>query len=358
MRLLGSRSRADGRRTSAPAAGAPPGAGAPHAAAAPAGLMDDPAFGQRVLDSMQANIFVTDANFVIIYANPRALSTLRGMDSELTRVLSITSRDVVGTSLLRLHTEPQKLEQQLRDPEFRGGGALLTVGQHTMGAQLNRISGTDGRNLGYSVSWADITGKLAADKQAQAETREVSSALTTVAGASAQLTSTAMSIAQHASEASQTVAEAITSVDAANRTMVQLGEASGRINEIVMTITQVADQTNLLALNATIEAARAGELGKGFAVVAGEVKELSKQTKAATERINEMIGQVQSLSTAAVDAMADIGRIVGRVSAKQQAIAETVDQQTSTTRDISSSLSVAAERAKHIADFLAGNRKT
>ena len=96
----------------------------------------------------------------------------------------------------------------------------------------------------------------------------------------------------------------------------------------------------------------------GFAVVAGEVKELSKQTKAATERINEMIGQVQSLSTAAVDAMADIGRIVGRVSAKQHAIAETVDQQTATTRDISASLSTAADRAKHIADFLAGSRRS
>jgi hypothetical protein len=344
MRLLGSRSRADDGRT--PATAPPPDA------AAPAGPMDDPGFGQHVLDSMQANIFVADPNFVIVYANPRALSTLRGMDTEP------ATRDIMGTSLMRLTREPQDLEKQLRDPAFRGGGALLTVGQHTMGAQLNRIAGTDGRHLGYSVSWADITAKLAADTQAQAETREVSSALSTVAGASEELTSNAMSIAQHASEASEIVAEAITSVDAANHTMVKLGEASGRINEIVMTITQVADQTNLLALNATIEAARAGELGKGFAVVAGEVKELSKQTKTATERINEMIGQVQSLSTAAVDAMADIGRIVGRVSAKQQAIAETVDQQTSTTRDISASLSTAAERAKHIADFLAGNRKS
>jgi methyl-accepting chemotaxis protein-like sensor len=350
MRLLGSRGRADVGRTSAPAP--------PPEAAQPASPMDDPTFGQRVLDSMQANIFVTDQNFLITYANPRALSTLRGMDPELSSVLGITSNAIVGTSLLRLHAEPQNLEKQLRDPDFRGGGALLTAGRHTMGAQLNRISGADGRLLGYSVSWADITGKIAADKQAQAETREVSSTLTTVSGASEELTSTAISIAQHASEASETVAEAITSVEAANQTMVQLGEASGRINEIVMTITQVADQTNLLALNATIEAARAGELGKGFAVVAGEVKELSKQTKAATERINEMIGQVQSLSTAAVDAMADIARTVNRVSAKQQAIAETVDQQTSTTRDISSSLSIAAERAKHIADFLAGNRKS
>jgi hypothetical protein len=352
MRLLGSRSRAGGR-SSAPFAAAPP-----PAAATPVGPLSEPQFGERVLDSMQANIFVTDPAFIIVYANPRAQTTLHGMETELGTVLNISSADIVGTSLLRLHAEPQKLEDQLRGPEFRGGGALLSIGKHTLGAQLNRIVGEDGQYLGYSVSWADITGKIAADQQAQAETREVSSALTAVAGASEELTTNAMTIAEHATEASETVAEAITSVEAANQTMVQLGEASGRINEIVMTITQVADQTNLLALNATIEAARAGELGKGFAVVAGEVKELSKQTKAATERINEMIGQVQSLSSAAVDAMADIGRIVSRVSAKQHAIAETVDQQTATTRDISASLSTAAERAKHIADFLAGSRRS
>src|SRR5437660_364847 len=82
-------------------------------------------------------------------------------------------------------------------------------------------------------------------------------------------------------------------VDAANQTMSELGAASVQISDIVKTITSVAEQTNLLALNATIEAARAGDAGKGFAVVAGEVKELSKQTKTATERINEMIANVQ-----------------------------------------------------------------
>jgi methyl-accepting chemotaxis protein len=319
--------------------------------------VDDPRLARDVLDSVQANVFLTDNDFTIVYANARAAETLRTLDGELSRAASMQADQVVGSNLLRLHDAPRELELQLRDHNFRTAGALFRFGNVTLGTQINRIIDKRGGYLGYTVAWANITDKLATDRRAQDETREVSAVLETVAGASEELASTANEIARHASEASATVAEAIESVQAANRTMVQLGEASGRINEIVKTITQVADQTNLLALNATIEAARAGELGKGFAVVAGEVKELSKQTKAATERINEMIGQVQQLSGAAIEAIAEISGIVEKVSEKQHSIAATVDQQTSTTRDISANLSLAAERARHIAEFVAGTRR-
>lgn len=56
----------------------------------------------------------------------------------------------------------------------------------------------------------------------------------------------------------------------------------------------IAKQTNLLALNATIEAARAGDAGKGFAVVASEVKQLSDETRKATDQIGATLKSLHS----------------------------------------------------------------
>lgn len=69
----------------------------------------------------------------------------------------------------------------------------------------------------------------------------------------------------------------------------ELAATIGDISEIVGIISGIASQTNLLALNATIEAARAGDAGRGFAVVAGEIKKLSSDTKAATDKAAAMV---------------------------------------------------------------------
>ena len=73
----------------------------------------------------------------------------------------------------------------------------------------------------------------------------------------------------------------------------RLGESSQKISQVVNLISSFAEQTNLLALNASIEAAHAGEEGKGFAVVAEEVRNLSRQSAAASEEIASLVQEVQ-----------------------------------------------------------------
>ena len=79
-----------------------------------------------------------------------------------------------------------------------------------------------------------------------------------------------------------------------------LSEQTQQIGEIISTVNDIADQSNLLALNAAIEAARAGEAGKGFAVVAGEVRSLAEQSRQATSKVQEILGEIQKAANTAV----------------------------------------------------------
>ena len=123
---------------------------------------------------------------------------------------------------------------------------------------------------------------------------------------------------------------------------------------MIKVITSIAQQTNLLALNATIEAARAGEAGKGFAVVANEVKELAKQTAKATEDISRKIDAIQSDSKGAVEAIGQIGTIIGQINDIQTTIASAVEQQTATTAEIARNVAEAATGSREIAQNVLG----
>ena len=139
---------------------------------------------------------------------------------------------------------------------------------------------------------------------------EMSSPVQTVAGhaqtasslteqASTQAVTGQQFLQKTVSKMSELSSDIVSSASAVN----QVEERVDAIGSVVGTIQGISEQTNLLALNAAIEAARAGEAGRGFAVVADEVRNLAQRTQQATVEIQEMITQLQSSATSAVELM-------------------------------------------------------
>ena len=120
------------------------------------------------------------------------------------------------------------------------------------------------------------------------------------------------------------------------------------MSSIVGLIGNITGQINLLALNATIESARAGEAGRGFAVVASEVKNLANQAKQATDKIGEEIGNLNGISGDVVAALTTIKQAIQDVSEYVTSTAVAVEQQSTVTSEMSTSMQRAAAEAASI----------
>ncbi|MAI30496.1 MAG: methyl-accepting chemotaxis protein [Rhodopirellula sp.] len=206
--------------------------------------------------------------------------------------------------------------------------------------ELTSVSQQMSTNAEQTTTQANVVSSAA---------EQVSQNAHTVSSGVESITASIREISESANEAARVASESVRVASAANDRITKLGQSSSEIGEVIKVITSIAEQTNMLALNATIEAARAGEAGKGFAVVANEVKELAHETGRATEDIRQKIDAIQEDTGEAVDAIGKISTIINKISDFQNTIASAVEQQTSTTCEISRNVSEAAIGSSEIA---------
>ena len=188
----------------------------------------------------------------------------------------------------------------------------------TLGATSEELSAAAEEATASSEQVSDTLGQLASGAADQAISVENAGSVIEQLSANARhVAVNAESVSQSSSKAAQAAelgalqaenaVQKIDKIQAVSaqtaEAVLQLGDQSKQIGQIVDVIKGIADQTNLLALNAAIEAARAGEQGRGFAVVAEEVRKLAEQSSTSATQIATLIGNIQHETERAVEVM-------------------------------------------------------
>ncbi len=253
----------------------------------------------------------------------------------------------IAESSSRLQEIAHDLKDASREMENNSGNATRET-LNISGRMTNILSATDKINSRLQ-SIAEFTEKVSDNtKDVGVKIDYVSESTTAAACAVEEMYASFNETARNSSLGAGVTENAANQARAASLIMNELGESAKEIGEIIGIIQTLSSQTHLLSLNAAIEAAGAGDAGKGFFVVAHEVKELANQSERSANVIRTKIRGMQDHAKKSIEVIQSIVGVIEEIDKVMLAIAASVEEQTTVTNDISSSLSVTAENAKEL----------
>ncbi len=295
-------------------------------------------------DMLGENLMAADLELTLRYANPKSLATLRLIEPDVKAAFGLGVSELVGGSIHRFHRDPKNVERILHqaDTHRLPHQATFGFGRIVLKTTIVEFRDESGAQVGYLVSWHDLTELRRTEERADALRDRLNSAL----AAMEELNISITSISSDASRAAGLASQASSRTKAIADKVANLDARRAEIDRAMTAINAVAEQTKLLALNATIEAARAGEAGKGFAVVAGEVKDLANSTALATDDVAGHLAIITQSITSLSSDLETMGEEINDIDHFQTSIAGAVEEQSAVAADIARNIGSAVDNSR------------
>lgn len=134
---------------------------------------------KSTLDMINTNVMMSDENYNIVYLNESLKNLLRKHENTFRQNFGDFSVDtLIGTNIDRFHVTPAK-QRGILDGLTRPYSAEITLGDTTFGLAVNQVVDDQGKRVGMSVEWTDLSLQRDAEK-VQRENLRIKTALDSV----------------------------------------------------------------------------------------------------------------------------------------------------------------------------------
>ena len=124
---------------------------------------------KAAMEHVNTNVFFADTNRNLVFANKKAMATLRAVAGQVKKAFNVDVNNILGMSIHNFYTDPAKIESLLSNPANFPRKTDLSFEGLVLESNINTVFDENGELLGHVVNWEEVGQDRLEERDAAAQ---------------------------------------------------------------------------------------------------------------------------------------------------------------------------------------------